>query len=157
MRRHLREIIARLEAMGCTEVKLESDRRHPRLTMAHAGRLATITVSGTPKNEDDAVHLAVQDARRELGLTGGAPKPRVPCRRRPRRHEKAAGRLLIPTPVAPPRQDGRAKLESHPHYPAVLELRLQAAFAALWEDICMQRFGRPSVTKTLFNQRVRDD
>lgn len=154
MKKHLRKIITALEAIGC-RVRADTSRRHYRLELVHGDRSGVITVSGTPQNDDDAVNLAVQDARRELGLFCS---PKAAGSPRRRRHRRVAPKTAvpIPAPVAAVQPDGRAVLTEHPLYGAVLERRLQAAFAGLWSDTCMQLFGSPSVLSTVTRRFPRD-
>lgn len=143
MKKHLRDAVTALERMGCTDIEVDTNRRHPRISFSYGEKRAQIMVSGTPRTEYTD-NYAVQQARRALGIKGGNGAQRK------RRHKrKAEAPVPMPELSPDPRHDYREDLTKHPHYPAVLELRLQAAFAGLWRDTCMDLFGAPSVVDAM--------
>lgn len=145
MKKHLRDAVAALEDIGCTDIQVDLDRRHPRIHFTWFGRRASITAAGTPRSASDQINYSIQQARRALGIHG------EPGERRKRERKRRIKPESTPVPkLSPdPRPDFRDDLARHPHYPAVLELRTQEAFANLWRDVCLQLFGKPSVKDTV--------
>lgn len=156
VKKHLREIISALEGMGCA-VEADTTRRHYRLEVRLGDRRASLTVPGSPMNDHDAVNLAMQDARRALGLINSTPRRPCSSKKKRRRHHRRRVTVATPSaPIAPERRDPWAELTSHALAPAVLEMRLQDALKALWGDICMVRWAAPSVAATMWRRPARD-
>lgn len=145
MKKMFRKVIAALEDIGCFGCKLDMQHTHPRIYFCHGPAQHFIVVSCTPKNKDDAVNLARQDARRLIGIEQTRRDTSRPDRPKRRHHAHAPEVLVRPEPLAEAPVDPVEPLTKHPHYPAVLAARSDAAFAALWRDVCKQQLGRPSV------------
>lgn len=144
MKKHIRDCIAALEEIGIEVLGLDESHKHPRILMRYQGVERFIITSSSPQSASDEANHAVQRARRAFGIKGGKGE-----QRKPRHKRKAEAPVPMPELSPDPRHDYHEDLTQHPLYPAVLDLRLQAAFAGLWRDTCMDLFGAPSVAEAM--------
>ena len=70
MRPHIRDIMKGMERMGCTDLRFQTGKKHPRIYFRHGGREMFKTVPGTPSDNYHTVRNSLSELRHMLGIVG---------------------------------------------------------------------------------------
>lgn len=135
---HIRSAIAWLRSCGATDVRTEPGGKHPKLVFTWAGKECRYTISGTPRNQDDAASAARQDIARMFGVRG----PERLVSPKPSRYRRTIAKPIARPSAFTALADGLSALNRHPQAAVIRAQRLDQAWLALWRDAMAAAGGR---------------